>query len=140
MAGQPDGLARPVDWLSGACLLTRTAAFRQVGGFAPDYFMYFEEVDLARRLAAYGWETWYEPAAQVVHHHSRSADRDPQAKDRHFFRSKYRFVATYWGGAAAGGLRLAAGLLFTAETAVQLVRRDRRLSRRDAALVRLHFT
>jgi GT2 family glycosyltransferase len=139
MAGRTEALPGRVDWLSGACLLARTEAFRQVGGFSRQYFMYFEEVDLARRLTAFGWETWYEPAARVVHHHSRSADRDPAAKDRSFYRSKYRFVATYWGAAAALALRLTGGVLFAGELAIQLARRDRALAARDAALVWLHL-
>ncbi|HEV2124398.1 MAG TPA: glycosyltransferase family 2 protein, partial [Chloroflexota bacterium] len=73
-------VAGRVDWLSGACLLGRARALKQVGGFNPIYFMYFEELDLAQRLASYGWETWYEPQARVIHHHSQSADQNVQAK------------------------------------------------------------
>ncbi len=130
--------AGPVDWLSGACLLARTSDFDEVGGFSPDFFMYFEEVDLARRLAARGWQTWYEPGARVVHHLSRSADQDPLAKDRHFYGSKYRFVARYWGSAVARAMGLAWATLFAAELAVQCARRDAAQARRYRALLRWH--
>jgi N-acetylglucosaminyl-diphospho-decaprenol L-rhamnosyltransferase len=136
---RPEGVAEAVDWLSGAALMVRTAAFRQVGGFDPTYFMYFEELDLCRRLAAYGWQTWYEPAATVVHHHSQSADQDLPAKDRHFYRSKYRYAARHWGTAIARGLRYAAGALFAAELALQARRGDAAAVRRYAALVRWHL-
>lgn len=132
--------ATPVDWLSGACLLARSAAIRQVGGFDPHFFMYFEEVDLARRLAAHGWQTWYEPAATVVHHHSRSADQDLVARDLNFYRSKYRYATRCWGGATARSLRYAAGVLFAAEVALQRVRGDLRQARRFTSLVRWHFS
>jgi N-acetylglucosaminyl-diphospho-decaprenol L-rhamnosyltransferase len=92
MVDATEGVAGAVDWLSGACLLVRREAFDAVGGFSPRFFMYFEEVDLARRLAALGWETWYEPAATVVHHHGRSADQDVAARDRHYYGSKYRYA------------------------------------------------
>ena len=137
-ADVPATAAAPVDWLSGACLLVRTAAVRQVGGFDARFFMYFEEVDLCRRLAAYGWQTWYEPAAAVIHHHSQSADQDPAARDGHFYRSKYRYAARYWGPAAARALRCAAGATFAAEWAVQVARRDVSQARRYAALTRWH--
>jgi N-acetylglucosaminyl-diphospho-decaprenol L-rhamnosyltransferase len=120
-------------------LLVRAAALEQVGGFDPLFFMYFEEVDLCRRLAACGWETWYEPAATVVHHRSRSADLDVAAKDRRYYTSKYRYVARYWGTAAARAVRLAAAALFAGELAVQALRRDRRLAARFRALVRWHL-
>ncbi|MGH2351159.1 MAG: glycosyltransferase, partial [Chloroflexota bacterium] len=139
-ADLPEDVAEPVDWLSGACLLVRTRAFRQVGGFDPAFFMYFEEVDLCRRLAAFGWQTWYEPSATVVHHHSRSADQDVRARDRTYFRSKYCYAARYWGGMVARGLRCAASASFAAELAIQTVRRDRAETKRYASLVRWHFS
>ena len=129
----------PVDWLSGACLLVRRAAFDEVGGFDPLFFMYFEEVDLARRLAGRGWETWYEPAAVVLHHHSRSADQDIGARDRHYYGSKYRYAGRYWGSTVARALRLSGGALFGAEWAIQTARRDPALARRYRALTRWHF-
>ncbi|MBI3974099.1 MAG: glycosyltransferase family 2 protein [Chloroflexi bacterium] len=138
-AGDPE-VAAPVDWLSGACLLGRTAALRPAGGFDPRYFMYFEEADLCRRLRANGWQTWYEPAAIAVHHGSRSADQDLPAKDRNFFRSKYRFVERHWGRVPAQAMRYAAGALFAGELAIQTARRDRELVRRYGALVRWHFS
>jgi N-acetylglucosaminyl-diphospho-decaprenol L-rhamnosyltransferase len=128
-----------VDWLSGACLLGRVTALRQVGGFDPDFFMYFEEVDLARRLVAHGWDSWYEPAARVIHHHSRSADQDVTARDRNFYRSKYRFIARYWGRAAAGFVRLMGAALFAAEWASQRRHGATGEASRYGALVRWHL-
>jgi len=132
-------VAGPVDWLSGACLLLRREAFEEVGGFDPRFFMYFEEVDLARRLAGRGWETWYEPAAVVQHHRSRSADQDLGAKDRHYYGSKYRYAGRYWGKTVARALRLGGGALFGAEWAIQTARRDPALARRYGALARWHL-
>jgi hypothetical protein len=140
MVDATEGVAGAVDWLSGACLLVRREAFDAVGGFSPRFFMYFEEVDLARRLAALGWETWYEPAATVVHHHGRSADQDVAARDRHYYGSKYRYAGRYYGAATAGVLRLTAGVLFAAEAAVQALRRDPPAAQRYAALARWHFS
>jgi GT2 family glycosyltransferase len=44
-----------VDWLDGACLLVSREAFGAVGGFRDDLFLYWEDVDLCRRLAASGY-------------------------------------------------------------------------------------
>ena len=58
---------RATGWLSGACVLLRRAAFEQVGGFDPAYFMFFEDVDLGDRLGAAGWPSVYVPAALATH-------------------------------------------------------------------------
>jgi GT2 family glycosyltransferase/glycosyltransferase involved in cell wall biosynthesis len=58
---------RAVDFLVGACLLVRTDALREVGGFDPGFFLYAEEADLQRRLAARGWSVVLAPRASVTH-------------------------------------------------------------------------
>ncbi len=65
-----------VGWLSGACLLVRRSDFVGIGGFDTAFFMYFEDVDLGRRLGARGKVNLYEPAAVVTHSgaHSTTAD------------------------------------------------------------------
>jgi N-acetylglucosaminyl-diphospho-decaprenol L-rhamnosyltransferase len=57
----------PVDWVTGAFLIVRRAAFDSVGGFDERHWMYAEDMDLCWRLRASGWEVWYEPAAEVRH-------------------------------------------------------------------------
>lgn len=54
-------------WYSAACVLVRAAAYREVGGFDTDFFMYFEDVDLCMRLEAAGWRLAQEPRAIATH-------------------------------------------------------------------------
>lgn len=63
----PDHPEGPVDWVSGAAVLFRFKALCEVGFFDPGFFLYFEEVDLMRRLRAIGGVIWYLPAAHVRH-------------------------------------------------------------------------
>lgn len=51
----PGRAVNRVSWVSGFCMLVRGEAFRAVGGFDPGFFMYFEDVDICRRLRAAGW-------------------------------------------------------------------------------------
>ena len=57
----------PVGWASAAVVLARPAAIREVDGFDASIFMYGEDLDLGRRLAAAGWALALEPAATAVH-------------------------------------------------------------------------
>ena len=41
-------------WLSGACLAICASFWQQLGGFAPGYFMYWEDVDLSFRVQKAG--------------------------------------------------------------------------------------
>jgi GT2 family glycosyltransferase len=53
---EPTGRTRSVEWVSGFCMLVRAEAFRDVGGFDPRYFLYFEDVDICLRLRERGWQ------------------------------------------------------------------------------------
>jgi len=133
-----DGAAAgaPADWLHGACLLFRQAALQQVSGFDPGYFMYAEELDLQWRLRRRGWRCAEAPAAMVRHHGGASADQDPEARARNFFRSRYRFAAACWGRPFAVGLRIyvaTTDLARLAEEAVKLAVRPNRQARRRNA-------
>jgi len=54
-----------VDWLVGACLMLRTRLFRDLGGFDERYFLFFEDIDLCRRIKNLGLEVAYLPQIKV---------------------------------------------------------------------------
>lgn len=58
-------------WLDGACVLLRLAAFRQVGLLDQRYFLYYEDVDYCLRLGAAGWAIECVPSAQAWHDTAR---------------------------------------------------------------------
>jgi GT2 family glycosyltransferase len=62
---------REVDWCQSSALLVRRAAAAQVGYLDPDFFVYSDEVDFARRLRVAGWTSVYVPTAVAVHHEQR---------------------------------------------------------------------
>lgn len=64
---------RAVDQPMGAALLLRAEALEQVGLFDEDFPMYFNDVDLCRRLWDAGWEIWFTPTVTLTHHHGASA-------------------------------------------------------------------
>ncbi len=54
--------AQDVDWVAGACLLTRTDMLRQLRGFDPRFFLFFEDTDLCRRIWKAGKRVVYLPS------------------------------------------------------------------------------
>lgn len=60
----PEGL---VDWVVGAAMLIRFQVLRDLGGFDPDFFLYYEEVELMWRIRRQGFDVLYAPAATVRH-------------------------------------------------------------------------
>lgn len=64
----PPGIPQQeVDWVSGASMMARLSALAEVGFFDPDFFLYYEEVDLMHRMKRRGWEVWHLPEAKVTH-------------------------------------------------------------------------
>lgn len=57
----------PIDWVPGAYSIIRCKALERIGYFDERFFLYYEEVDLCRRIKAAGYEVWYWPDITVVH-------------------------------------------------------------------------
>jgi GT2 family glycosyltransferase len=60
----------------GTFVLFRRKALEAVGDpsapFDEDFPIFFNDVDLLKRLADKGWPCWYSAAGHVVHHHGAS--------------------------------------------------------------------
>jgi len=70
--GWPDRPAPPtrgssILFASGGAMLIKRSVFLDVGGFDPNYFAYFEDVDLGWRLWIMGYRVVYAPDAVVRH-------------------------------------------------------------------------
>jgi N-acetylglucosaminyl-diphospho-decaprenol L-rhamnosyltransferase len=65
---------RPVDGAQSSALMVRREAAAEVGYMDPDFFVYYDECDFARRLADAGWHSLFVPAAEAVHHDQLSTD------------------------------------------------------------------
>ncbi len=60
-------LEAAVDWVPGAFAIIRKSVLDSVGGFDESFFLYYEEVDLCRRIKAAGDAVRYWPDVVVVH-------------------------------------------------------------------------
>ncbi len=127
--GPPASGPRDVDQVCGAFMLIRRAAWRQVGGFDPHYFMYNEDVDLNVRLRRAGWRVVFLPQARVTHHLGASSSADWQKRARMvsaYNESRFYYFGRFGGPGAAAKLKayclLGAAIRLTAWTLLSLVR------------------
>lgn len=67
-----------VDEVSGAALAIKRKVFEQIGGMDEGFFLFFEELDLCRRVKSLGWKVVYLPKAKVKHHWGASVKRVPE--------------------------------------------------------------
>jgi hypothetical protein len=59
---------KEVGWLSGAFLLVRKKAVEEAGFFDDNFFLYFEDIDLCRRIKQRGWKLIFFPRASAFHY------------------------------------------------------------------------
>lgn len=55
------------DWVTGAALIISREIFLNAGGFDERYFMYFEDIDLCKRVSNKGYSIQYYPAVSMIH-------------------------------------------------------------------------
>ncbi|HVC35593.1 MAG TPA: glycosyltransferase family 2 protein [Chloroflexota bacterium] len=86
-----------IDHPLGACLMVRQETIQQVGMMDEGFFMYCEEVDWCYRIKQAGWEIWYTPDAEVIHHGASSTSQyaGPMLVELH--RSRDRFFRKHYG-------------------------------------------
>ncbi len=112
----PVGGPQTVDWVTGACMMVRAEAAAQVGPLDPRIFMYSEELDWCRRMAAAGWQVAFLPQAEVIHYEGRSSGQVAAARQIYFDSSKVYYFRKHHGALQAEVLRV----LLLAGHAVQL--------------------
>lgn len=65
----------PVDWLMGSAMMVRKSDLDKVGLFDERFFMYFEDVDWARRFWENELRVVYFPQAKMYHYHFQSSKK-----------------------------------------------------------------
>ncbi len=90
------------DWLMGSAIMIRRNALNEVGGMDERFFMYFEDVDWARRFWHNDYKVVYYPQAVMYHYHQRESssklgilDAIFNKKTRWHIRSAIKFFIKY---------------------------------------------
>jgi N-acetylglucosaminyl-diphospho-decaprenol L-rhamnosyltransferase len=98
---------RRVDWAQSSALLVRREAAAAVGYMDPDFFVYYDECDFAKRLDDAGWHSLFVPGAEAVHHDQLSTDLAkglPRIVE--FHRNRELYMQKHHGPVAALAVRV----------------------------------
>jgi len=84
------------DWVSGAAMFVRNNVFWEAGGFDEDYFMYFEDIDLCKKLKNNNYQIALEPRIKVTHLVASSSTDNENLK-KMYFDSQDLFFSKHYG-------------------------------------------
>ena len=99
------GRTREVDWCQSSALLVRREAAAQVDYLDPDFFVYSDEVDFARRLRNAGWHSLYVPSAVAIHHEQLATGAVPERRIVELSRNRDLYMRKHHSSAAARAVR-----------------------------------
>jgi GT2 family glycosyltransferase len=132
----PDAEPFTTNWICGAAMVAPTKVVREVGGFDPRFFLYFEETDLCLRVAKAGYQLWTCPSAVTTHLGGASARKvKPDLRDwgclpEHYYPSRFYDLGKHYGlpsAVAVDLVDLSFSVLADLARIVRLRKRRRRL-------------
>jgi GT2 family glycosyltransferase len=85
-----------VDWILGAVVFIRSEIFEKINGFDKDYFMFFEEVDLCKRVSDLGFKIIYSPQLRIHHIGSVSGKKDYKLYTIRVYSSKFIYISKHF--------------------------------------------
>jgi len=80
------------DWVMGSALLIKKDLFEKLSGFAPEFFLYFEEMDLCKRAKSLGAEVIYFHQISINHIGSVGSRKNYYFFTKMFYKGKLIFL------------------------------------------------
>lgn len=98
----PGGSPFRTTWVCGAIMLIRSELFKQLDGFDPRFFLYFEETDFCRRTTQAGFEIWAVGEAITRHIGGASAKNTGKSMTssciaEHYYPSRFYYLVKHFG-------------------------------------------
>ena len=86
-----------VCWVSGACLLARAEAIREVGLFDENIIIYYEDGDWCYRMVQAGWKVFFYPHAEIIHYHGQTRKKNLARETFIIYQSRIYFFSKHYG-------------------------------------------
>jgi len=80
-----------VDWVTGAALFSRKETFHEIEGFDENFFLYFEDIDLCKRVRVSGKKVVHFPHFQIIHAGGESMSSEKKQKEYYYASQDYYF-------------------------------------------------
>ena len=90
-----NGLASEIDWAIGACLFVRREVFAKVNGFNENYFLYYEDTDLQKRIKEAGYEVVI-LGNQTVKHFGKSSIENSEKGSNIYYTNMHNSKLLYY--------------------------------------------
>lgn len=88
--------AQEVEQVMGALIFIKSDVIKKIGGWSQDYFIWWEDVDLCKRLRNIEEKIMYTPASKVIHYESKSfSQQSSLAKQKIFNKSLLMYFKKY---------------------------------------------
>lgn len=84
-----------IDYVIGADIFLRKSLFEIIGGFDDNFFMYYEETDLQKRVSSLYYTNYIIEGPQIVHYEGRSQNRVSLSKSMMTERSMFMYFRKY---------------------------------------------
>ncbi len=94
-----------VGWVSGAVLCIKRQLFIEIGGFDNRFFLYYEDVDLCKRVLDSGLKIIKNDKFSVTHI-GGSSIREKSMQKKYYYDSQYLYINKHYGKISANILRL----------------------------------
>jgi GT2 family glycosyltransferase len=83
------------DWVSGCALMIRRELFKKVGGWDDHFFLYFEDVDICKRVKEERYETVVNLKTNITHLGGKSLSLNSERKKYYYEAQDYYFGKWY---------------------------------------------
>jgi N-acetylglucosaminyl-diphospho-decaprenol L-rhamnosyltransferase len=101
------GEVHSVDWAQSSALMVRREAATAIDYMDPEFFVYYDECDFAKRLREAGWHSLYVPGAEAIHHDQLSTDlAEGLPRIVEFHRNRDLYMRKHHGRGAALAVRV----------------------------------
>lgn len=81
-------LIETLDYVTGADIFIRKSVLQEIGGFDEDFFMYYEETELCKRIHDAGYKIKLLPQVKIIHLESKSV-KNSEWKNTQLYKSRF---------------------------------------------------
>lgn len=82
---------KEVDWVSGAAMIIKRDVFNKVGGFDEDYFLFYEDADICKKMKDSNYKIYYFPFDGLVHYKGENVN-ESFLNDTYYYSKKSQMI------------------------------------------------